>query len=169
MSGLQDENSFGAGGGTEGGGQKKRERKLPPRPDPAAVAATVNAQIWEAENAADEAIWASKAEFGAKKSEIADKKARAIDVASLDRTVGEFHALVPVIEQEFEIENLEAQLRQAKIDLAAKKAVFSAKKGELKTAYKTAVAGIKETVANDIANAKAVRPDRPGSTGQGYR
>jgi hypothetical protein len=51
MSGLQDENSFSAGGGTEGGEQQKQVAQVS-RPDPAAVRAAVEQQIAAAKQSA---------------------------------------------------------------------------------------------------------------------
>lgn len=156
MTGLQDENSFSAGGGAAAGTTKKQVAQIA-RPDPDAVASMVNQQITLAKQAAASAKKVAQTEFDANKSDIADKKADSIDDASIDRAAGVLRAFVPVAIQEIKIEGLEAQLHQARIDLAAKKVVFSAKKGELKTAYKTAVAGIKEAATSEIRNARSTR------------
>ena len=156
MSGLQDENGFSAGGGTEGGEKKKQVVQIA-RPDPDAVAAAVNKQIAEAKRSAAFVKKTAKTNFGDKKSEIIGGAFDKIDDADESRWNAVSGAAQPVIEQQGVISDLEKQLRQAKIDLAAKKVVFSAKKGELKTAYKTAVAGIKEAASNEIATAKSER------------
>lgn len=155
MSGLQDENSFSAGGGTQGAEKKQVAQVF--RPDPAAVRATVEQQIAAAKQSAAAAKKAANRRFDSNKSIIAGKADDAIWSASTIRRLGVDAAEVPVLDQLDVISDLEAQLRKAKIDLNAKTVVFKAAKGELKTAYKQAVTGIKETTKADIAAAKTAR------------
>jgi hypothetical protein len=156
MSGLQGETNYSAGGGAEGG-EKKHNQVQVSRPDPAAVRAYVEQQIRGAKHEAAAAKRDAMRIYAETKSRIADKNDDEIRDASIARKDREFEAIVPVLVQEVRIEELEKQLRRAKLDLNAKKVVFSAKKGELKTAYKTAVAGIKETTKADIDSAKTAR------------
>jgi ribosomal protein L17 len=156
MSGLQDENSFSAGGGTEGGEKKKQVAQVS-RPDPAAVRAAVEQQIATAKQAAAAAKKAAKTEFSTKVSEIVDNLIDTAGEADDTRLSGIDTAALPVLDQQAVIRNIEAQLRQAKMDLNAKKVVFKAAKGELKSAYKQAVSGIWETTRADIEAAKSAR------------
>jgi hypothetical protein len=155
MSGLQDENGFSAGGGAEG--SEKNTLAQVSRPDPAAVRATVEQQIAAAKQSAAAAKKAANRRFDSNKSIIAGKAADAIWSASKVRSDGVGAAEAPVLDQMDVISDLEAQLRQARIDLNAKTVVFKAAKGELKSAYKQAVTGIKETTRADIAAAQAAR------------
>jgi hypothetical protein len=156
MSGLQDENSFSAGGGTEGSQAKRLVAQIE-RPDPSAVAATIGEQIRKAKQTAIETKKRAKAIFDSAKSEIKGGAFEKIDDADEARWDSVHEAAVPVLDQLDVISDLKKKLRQAEIDLSAKRVVFSAKKGELKTAYKTAVAAIKEAAASEIANAKSAR------------
>src|SRR5947209_6871058 len=125
MSGLQDETSFSAGGGTTG---EKRQVPEVPRPDPYAVKAAVAQQIIVAKEAAAEAKEAAETEFSSRECEIVDREYDAIDKADDTRREGEATAAMPVLEQQAVIADLEAQLRKAKMDLSARKVVFKAAK-----------------------------------------
>jgi hypothetical protein len=105
MSGLQDENSFSAGGGTEGG-EKKKVAKIV-RPDPSAVAATVNSQIAQVKQTAAEAKKAAKDAHADKKSRILDAKFDQIDGAANKRDDAIAKARKPVIAKDNEIADLE--------------------------------------------------------------
>lgn len=154
MSGLQDENSFSAGGGTQD--EKKKEVRIV-RPDPGAVKATVDGKIAQVKQSTADAKKTAKDAHADKKSRIVGAKLDQIDGAADKRDDAIDNALKPVIAQDQVIAELERQLAQARLDRAAKSVVFSAKKGELKTAYKQAVAAIKDTAAGHLANVEAKR------------
>ncbi len=98
---------------------------------------------------------AAKSAHSDKKSRINDAKLDQIDGAADKRDSAIDKARQPVIAADAKIAELQRQLAAAELEREAKGVVFSAKKGELKSAYKQAVAAIKDTATGHIAKVEA--------------
>src|ERR1039457_2906068 len=147
MSGLQDENGFSAGGGTEGG--EKTARILPSRPNPDAVRAAVEAVVSTAAEMSNSAINVANADFKRKTHDIATTREEGVLNAFYFREAGVVRAAYPVADQIAVIAEIRKHLRAAEIKLASEKTIFKAARGELKGAFKEAVAGVKDAAKSE--------------------